>query len=172
MTDLRKYELSKTENALFIASLTILSIAVSMLLYRNVLFAIVIVPFIGKIRSYVIDMIIEKRRQEYTVQFKDFLFMASTSIGAGRSMKDAIGETIPGIREIHGNRAILAGELDKVYIGVFISVQLVLNECFIIVPKLRGNMLPHAYGHMICFLTMEGGNNTFSFIHKYVSLHF
>lgn len=115
MTDLRKYELNRTENVVFVVSLAVLSIAVSMLLYRNILFAIVIVPFIGKIKSYVIDMIIEKRRQDYMVQFKDFLFMASTSIGAGRSMKDAIGETIPGIRDIHGNRAILAGELDKVY---------------------------------------------------------
>ena len=46
---------------------------------------------------------------------KDFLFMASTAIGAGRSMKDAIAESIPSLRSIHGNDSILAGELDKAF---------------------------------------------------------
>ncbi len=115
MTDLRKYELNRTENILFYIALGILSVAVAMLLYRNIIFAIVIIPFAEKLKSYVIDIIIDRRRQDYLIQFKDFLFMASTAIGAGRSMKDAVGETIPGIRDIYGNNAILAGELDKVY---------------------------------------------------------
>lgn len=115
MTDLRRYELSRMENMFFYVALAVLGVAASMLLYRNVLFAIVVVPFIGKIRSYLIEVIIDRRRQDYMIQFKDFLFMASTSIGAGRSMKDAIGETIPGLRDIYGSKSILAGELDKVY---------------------------------------------------------
>lgn len=115
MTDLRKYELNHTENLIFYIALVILSLAVAMLLYRNVIFAIVIIPFVKKIKEYIIQMIIDKRRQEYTVQFKDFLFMTSTAIGAGRSMKDAIGETIPGIKDIYGDKAILACELDKVH---------------------------------------------------------
>lgn len=115
MIDLRKYEMTRMENIAFYITLGILSVAVAMLLYRNILFAIVIVPFAGKIKSYIVDLIIEKRRQDYTIQFKDFLFMASTSIGAGRSMKDAIGETIPGIQDIYGPNAILAGELTKVH---------------------------------------------------------
>lgn len=115
MTELRKYEMSRLENIFFYISLSVLSLAVAMLLYRNVVFAIVIIPFVGRIRSYVVDIIIDRRRQDYMIQFKDFLFMASTSIGAGRSMKDAVGETIPGIRDIYGNNAILAGELDKVH---------------------------------------------------------
>lgn len=115
MTDLRKYELSRNENIMFYAVLGILSIAIALLLYRNILFAIVIIPFTKKLKSYVVDLIIDKRKQEYLIQFKDFLFMTSTAIGAGRSMKDAVGETIPGIRDIHGKEAVLAGELDKVY---------------------------------------------------------
>lgn len=115
MTDLRKYELNHTENLIFYIALGILSLAVAMLLYRNVIFAIVIIPFAKKIKEYIVQIIIDKRRQDYTVQFKDFLFMTSTAIGAGRSMKDAIGETIPGIKDIYGDKAILACELDKVH---------------------------------------------------------
>ena len=115
MIDLRKYELNKQENIAFYIALSMLSVAVAMLLYRNLIFAIVIIPFAGRIREYIIDIIIGRRKQDYLIQFKDFLFMASTAIGAGRSMKDAVGETIPGIRDIYGDKAILAGELDKVY---------------------------------------------------------
>ena len=115
MIDLRKYELSKLEKLLFIIAVVILGIILSLLLYRNIIFAVVILPFTNRIRKYVEAMIIEKRKQDYMVQFKDFLFMASTSIGAGRSMKDAIGEAIPGIKDIYGGKAILAGELTKVH---------------------------------------------------------
>ena len=48
-------------------------------------------------------------------EFKDFLFMASTAIGAGRSMKDAISESIPSLLNIYGKRSILAGDLSKAY---------------------------------------------------------
>lgn len=115
MTDLSKYELNKKEKGVFYILLIMLGMGLALLFYRNILFAVVIIPFAKRIKSYVIDRIIEKRKQEYLVQFKDFLFICSTSIGAGHSMKDAIGEAIPGIRDIYGEKAILASELDKAY---------------------------------------------------------
>ena len=48
-------------------------------------------------------------------EFKDFLFMASTAIGAGRSMKDAIAEAIPSLKNIHGSRSVLVRDLEKAY---------------------------------------------------------
>ena len=48
-------------------------------------------------------------------EFKDFLFMASTSIGSGRSMKDAIAESIPSLINIYGSKSILAGDLTKAH---------------------------------------------------------
>lgn len=115
MTDLRSYEMTKRENTLFYIALAATGIVLSLLMYRNIIFAVVILPFGKKIKSFIVEAIIEKRRQNYLVQFKDFLFMASTSIGAGRSMKDSIGEAIPGIKDIYGENAILACELDKVH---------------------------------------------------------
>ncbi len=115
MTDLREYTFSKKENMLFYAGLTLSGLIVAYLMYRNVLFSVVVIPFAGRIKGFVKQAIIEKRRRRYMAEFKDFLFMASTSIGAGRSMKDAIAESIPSLKNIYGDRSILAGDLAKAY---------------------------------------------------------
>lgn len=115
MTDLRVYEFSKKENIAYYTALAMAGLAISFLMYRNVLFAAVIIPFSGRIKTFVIDYIIRVRRKRYLAEFKDFLFMASTAIGAGRSMKDAISESIPSIRNIHGRKSILADDLAKAY---------------------------------------------------------
>ena len=115
MTDLRTYELSRTENSIIILSCALAGLVISYLMYRNVLFSVVIVPLIPRIRSAVQTSLAERRRQRYMDEFKDFLFMVSTSIGAGRSMKDAIAESIPSLTSIHGSRCVLAGELSKAY---------------------------------------------------------
>jgi tight adherence protein B len=115
MTDLRTYELSRTENSIIILSSALAGLVISYLMYRNVLFSVVIVPLIPRIRSAVQASLAERRRQRYMDEFKDFLFMVYTSIGAGRSMKDAIAESIPSLTSIHGSRCVLAGELSKAY---------------------------------------------------------
>ena len=115
MTDLGEYTFSKRENALFYTALAVSGLCISYLLYRNILFAIVIAPFTRRIKSFVKQIIIRNRRRKYMAEFKDFLFMASTSIGAGRSMKDAIAESIPSLVNIYGNKSILAEDLTKAH---------------------------------------------------------
>ena len=115
MTDLRKYTFSRKEEILFWTGLAAAGLAISYLMYRNILFAVVIIPFSRRIRGFVTDSLIEKRRRRYITEFKDFLFMASTAIGAGRSMKDAIAEAIPSLRNIHGSRSVLVHDLEKAY---------------------------------------------------------
>ena len=115
MTDLNKYELSRRELTLFYLALTAAGLVISYLMYRNIFFAVVIIPFAGRIKLFVIDNIVKRRRRRYIVEFKDFLFMASTAIGAGRSMKDAIFESIPSLENIYGNRSILVNDLQKAY---------------------------------------------------------
>ena len=115
MTDLKEYTFNKRENALFYAALIVAGVVISYLLYRNILFAVVIIPFSRKIKTFAKQTIIKSRRRRYMAEFKDFLFMASTSIGAGRSMKDAIAESIPSLRNIYGEKSILAGDLTKAH---------------------------------------------------------
>lgn len=115
MTDLRVYEFSKREEIIFYTALSAAGLIISYLMYRNPVFAVVIIPFSGKIKSYVKESIVKKRRRSYMAEFKDFLFMASTAIGAGRSMKDAIYESIPSLLNIYGKKSLLARDLEKAY---------------------------------------------------------
>lgn len=115
MTDLSTYRFSRTENILFYVCTAAAGLLISYLMYRNILFAPVIIPLVPKLRDMAQTVMADRRRQRYIDEFKDFLFMASTAIGAGRSMKDAISESIPSLRRIHGNDSILAGELCKAY---------------------------------------------------------
>ena len=115
MTDLREYSFTKKENVLFYIALIVGGVSISFLMYRNILFSIVIIPFAGRIKGFITDTIIRKRKRTYMAEFKDFLFMASTAIGAGRSMKDAIAESIPSLKNIYGKKTILTNDLEKAY---------------------------------------------------------
>jgi len=115
MTDLSVYEFSRREQILFFSCLAAAGLVISYLMYRNILFSAVIIPFTGKIKGFVTDSIVKNRRRRYMTEFKDFLFMASTAIGAGRSMKDAISESIPSLLNIYGKKSILAADLSIAY---------------------------------------------------------
>ncbi len=115
MTDLSKYEFSRNEKALFYSGIIAAAAFIALLFYRNLLFAVVILPFVKKIEEYVTEELKLRRKRDFMVQFKDELFILSTAIGAGRSMKDAIGESISGLKEIHGDACILGQQLETVY---------------------------------------------------------
>ena len=115
MLDLKTYKLNKKELCIFYMCLAVSALALSFLIYHNIWFSFLIVPFAAKIRLFVEDVMADKRRRKYLAEFKDFLFMASTAIGAGRSMKDAIGEAIPSLSNIHGGKAVLVPELEKAH---------------------------------------------------------
>lgn len=115
MTDFSKYDLNRKERLFFYITVASVSIAASMLFYHNLLPAIAVIPFLNKIKRILCDKLLEKRICELTVSFKDFLFLLSTAIASGRSMKDAIGESVSAIRDIHGERDILAYQFEKIY---------------------------------------------------------
>lgn len=115
MTDLRIYELNKKEKTILYLCTGIAGLVLSMLLYRNILFALLIIPFTPRIKVFAEEHLASRRKKRYMAEFKDFLFMASTAIGAGRSMKDAIGESISSLSNIHGHNAVLVKDLTKAY---------------------------------------------------------
>lgn len=115
MTDMRTYEFSRAENIMITLMTLMGGLVVSYLMYKNILFSVIAVPMMPKIRSMVRETLRDRRRTAYLNEFRDFLFMTSTSIGSGRAMKDAIGESITPLRKIHGSDSVLAAELDKVF---------------------------------------------------------
>lgn len=115
MTDFRVFQFSKKQKLRLYILFGLLGGILSLLVYQNIIFGVIIIPFFPKLRSFVEEKYSERRRREYLVQFKDFLFIAATSIGAGRSMKDAIREAIPRLVDIYDEDAILIRELNCVY---------------------------------------------------------
>jgi tight adherence protein B len=115
MTNYSEYIFTDRQRYMIWVLIALLGIAVSLLFYRNIFFAPVIIPFSPRIKDFIRDHLTEKRKHQLLEQFKDFLFTASTSIGAGRGMKDAIGESIPAIEGIYGRDAILVRELRGIH---------------------------------------------------------
>lgn len=115
MTDFRIYEMSRRENAVFYGVSGTVALLVALLFYRNILFGAVIIPFLPRLKKFAVEILKERRRREYLMQFKDFLFITATSIGAGRSMKDSIEEAIPRMVDIYDEDAILVREMKLVH---------------------------------------------------------
>lgn len=115
MTDFRIYEMSRRENAVFYGVSGAVALLVALLFYRNILFGAVIIPFLPRLKKFAVEILKERRRREHLMQFKDFLFIAATSIGAGRSMKDSIEEAIPRMVDIYDEDALLVREMKLVH---------------------------------------------------------
>lgn len=110
-----KYMVDKREKQLIFAGTLVVGTSLSVLLYHNIFFSLVLLFFYIKIQEIYAEYMLARRKRALAEQFKDFLFILSTSIGAGRGMRDAIGEAIPGIVGIYGENAILSKELKNMH---------------------------------------------------------
>lgn len=110
-----KYMVDKREKQLIFAGTLVVGATLSVLLYHNIFFSLVLLFFYIKIQEIYAEYMLARRKRALAEQFKDFLFILSTSIGTGRGMRDAIGEAIPGIVGIYGENAILCKELKNMY---------------------------------------------------------
>ena len=110
-----KYMVDKREKQLLFAGTLVVGTSLSVLLYHNIFFSLVLLFFYIKIQEIYAEYMLARRKRALAEQFKDFLFILSTSIGTGRGMRDAIGEAIPGIVGIYGENAILSRELKNMY---------------------------------------------------------
>ena len=110
-----KYMVDKREKQLLFAGTLVVGTSLSVLLYHNIFFSLVLLFFYIKIQEIYAEYMLARRKRALAEQFKDFLFILSTSIGTGRGMRDAIGEAIPGIVGIYGENAILSSELKNMH---------------------------------------------------------
>lgn len=109
-----EYIFTRNQTIIIYTFIALGGVILSLFFYRSIIFAVVILPFTKKIKAWVGEQLIDKRRRELLEQFKDFLFVASTSIGSGHSMKDAVRDSIPEIISIYGEDAILVKELQVI----------------------------------------------------------
>lgn len=110
-----EYVVNKREKQILFILTLISGMILSALLYHNIIFSAVLLLFYSKIQEIYSTFMLIRRKRALAEQFKDFLFILSTSIGAGRGMRDAIGEAVPGIVGIYGENAILSKELKNMH---------------------------------------------------------
>lgn len=110
-----EYVVNKREKQILFILTLISGMILSALLYHNIIFSVVLLFFYIKIQEIYSTFMLTRRKRAIAEQFKDFLFILSTSIGAGRGMRDAIGEAVPGIVGIYGENAILSKELKNMH---------------------------------------------------------
>lgn len=110
-----EYVVNKREKQILFILTLISGMSLSALLYHNIIFSVVLLFFYIKIQEIYSTFMLRRRKRALAEQFKDFLFILSTSIGAGRGMRDAIGEAVPGIVGIYGENAILSKELKNMH---------------------------------------------------------
>lgn len=113
LIDYKKYEFSTREKALFWTSLATASVILSMLCYGSPIFAFVPLLSHKKIKAYIQELLVSRRESRFLEEFKDFLFMLSTSVGAGRGITEGISESMNGIRDIYGKESLLYPELKQ-----------------------------------------------------------
>lgn len=96
LTDYNVYIMSFREKLFYILAVAVLAFSLGFIFYHNVVMSLFLTPFsllYPRIRT---KEIIEKRKNELNLQFKDMLYSLSSSLGAGKSVeasfKDALGD--------------------------------------------------------------------------------
>lgn len=116
-----RYEFSRREEILFHMGLLLIGILVSYLFYRNILGAPIVFLLRKRIRSYVKEELIIRQKSDFLEQFKDLLFVLSTSFSAGRGMADALGEAVLSMKDIYGEDSRLVREIQHMHDRMKIS---------------------------------------------------
>jgi tight adherence protein B len=92
MTDYNTYSMSITERILYTAIAAAVIFVIAYVFYRSVVLSALLTPF-GLLYPRVKKRdIIEKRRKELNIQFKDMLYSLSSSLSAGKTVEAAFRE--------------------------------------------------------------------------------
>ena len=65
MTDLRTYRFSRIENIVFWMLMFLTGLLISYLMYRNIVFSVVIIPIAPRLKIMAQTMMADRRRQRY-----------------------------------------------------------------------------------------------------------
>lgn len=105
------YALNYKEKVLFFIILIFSCASIGFLFYDTVLF-VIIIPFIyKKCKSLYEESKVRKRRKQLTLEFKDFLFLVSSSLATGMHMINAMNEAKAELNNIYPN-SYMASELE------------------------------------------------------------
>ncbi len=101
LIDYDVYVMSKEEKIINIIIAAIVIFAIGYVFYKNVILSAVLALLAFKWPKIRVKQIIEKRKKELSVQFKDMLYSLSSSLTAGRSVESGLKEALKDLQIVY-----------------------------------------------------------------------
>lgn len=112
------YILNRREKISFLLSSGILFCVSSYLFYNNVIISLLFFTLAFPAQKVYALQLADKRKRELTYQFRDLLYELSSSISAGRQMREALIEAEKNMKFTYGDEALICRELTNMVIGM------------------------------------------------------
>lgn len=95
------YIMSKNEKIFNIILAALVLFGIGYVFYKNIILSMLLMLFSLKWPKIRTQQIIEKRKKDLTIQFKDMLYSLSSSLSTGKSVESALKEALKDIRIIY-----------------------------------------------------------------------
>lgn len=114
--DYNTYTLSKRETLHFCLISGLVFGIIAFLFYNNLIVSLLFSSLSYPARKLFAKYMAEKRKRELLYQFRDLLYALSSSISAGRQMRQALIEANKSMRILFGDKALISRELEYMII--------------------------------------------------------
>ena len=101
LTDYNVYVMGKTEKILNMIFAAAVLFAVGYIFYHNVILSALLMTLAVKWPKIRTRQIIEKRKSQLTIQFKDMLYSLSSALSVGKSVETGIQDALQDLRVIY-----------------------------------------------------------------------
>ena len=109
--DYGQMEFSRKEKFLFGIGMLFFLGVVSQMFYQNLVLLFLFPLLYRKGMALYADYKVNKRKRQFLLEFRDFLFSLSTSFATGRHILDGLRDGARYVEEIHGKHGVLQKEL-------------------------------------------------------------
>ncbi|MCR5837230.1 MAG: hypothetical protein K6G88_12040 [Lachnospiraceae bacterium] len=112
--DYKEYEFTKREYAMLAVQFILMSAIAGRLFYGNIMFGLLMVPFVMIFIKWKKKIKIEGRRRELKSQFRDALNSISDLLSVGYSVENSIKECYKEMEILHGRDSVICKELSLI----------------------------------------------------------
>jgi tight adherence protein B len=118
-----EYVMTKKEHLLYIFAAGTFIFAIGYIFYHSIILSLIITPLAFLYPKIKTKELMEKRKQELNLQFKDLIYSLSSSLSAGRSLESSFTEVLKDLSIIYPDEDTLVMKETR-----FIIHKLELNE--------------------------------------------
>ncbi len=110
-------ELSSGQRMIYYILSYMTLVAIAYLFYKSLIISLIFGFLSIKLEPVYESYIMQRRKEELLLQFKDFLYIISSSISVSKSMETAIKESKEGLRMMYGD-GIIVKEVERMIIAI------------------------------------------------------